>query len=396
MTTNCNLNLLIPDLSARCMVYNNSTLITLPYTLVGNSSVNNFTNKTITDPTNQVAANMLRNGTHVSTLDSVQPTTGYVLTATSPTALSWQPTQSGTVILPSQSQEVYVNVGGSDTTGVGTVNSPYATVAHALSTITDSSPTKRYTIILGPGNYTDNFSLKANVAISGSFELNTRLGGTIDLNDPSWNDPSGSNDNRSGFSNLALTNTTSGSLNFNYETQQSGAGKLYFETIAFNASPTFTGFRNINQNRFTNCFFGSGYTSNGCSDLNFQPYIEGAVVYSSNPNCNSVLEVIGGALDSTFTANWVSTGLPTDYQIQLSFKGLIITGTCTLNGSGCISNGTSSSFTSAPVLTSGAVFTYITSSLTSSYTPSVSANWTVVPTTVAQALDMISAKIGPV
>jgi hypothetical protein len=31
-----------------------------------------------------------------------------------------------------------------------------------------------------------------------------------------------------------------------------------------------------------------------------------------------------------------------------------------------------------------------------SYTPAVPGNWTVQPTTVAQALDMIAAKIGPV
>src|SRR5579863_5895558 len=66
---------------------------------------------------------------------------------------------------PVNSQIVCVDKGGNDTLGNGTSIYPYLTITQAMASITDSAPTKRYVIKVGPGDYTDSFSLKANVAI---------------------------------------------------------------------------------------------------------------------------------------------------------------------------------------------------------------------------------------
>ncbi len=49
---------------------------------------------------------------------------------------------------------------GSDTTGDGTFSSPYATIAHAQSTITDASAIKEYEVIVMPGVYAEAVVLK--------------------------------------------------------------------------------------------------------------------------------------------------------------------------------------------------------------------------------------------
>jgi len=69
---------------------------------------------------------------------------------------------------------VYVTIEGSDITGNGTVSRPYATIKHALSTITDASSINPYTIIVSPGIYTEDnpVNLKSYVSLRGS-------GGTI-------------------------------------------------------------------------------------------------------------------------------------------------------------------------------------------------------------------------
>ena len=50
---------------------------------------------------------------------------------------------------------IYVSTTGSDTSGDGSEEKPFATIYHANETITDNSYTKRYRIIVLPGTYTD-------------------------------------------------------------------------------------------------------------------------------------------------------------------------------------------------------------------------------------------------
>ena len=56
-------------------------------------------------------------------------------------------------------QTVYVQKGGNDTSGDGTFSNPYLTVHKGASSITDSSVSKPYTIIVGPGEYVETGSI---------------------------------------------------------------------------------------------------------------------------------------------------------------------------------------------------------------------------------------------
>lgn len=66
-----------------------------------------------------------------------------------------------------QAQTRYVNKAGSDTTGDGSFDNPFLTIAAAIASITDASATKPYTVQVAPGIYTTAFAFKAWVYVEG-------------------------------------------------------------------------------------------------------------------------------------------------------------------------------------------------------------------------------------
>ena len=258
--------------------------------------------------------------------------------------------------LPSQTLAVFVNFGGNDITGNGTIDKPYLTITKAMASITDATPFKRYVIYLyppestspTPASYTDNFSLKANVVLVGSFQSTVRLSGTIDINDPSWYDPTGNNDNRSGFMNLSLVGTTS----FNFLSQSSGAGKLYFYSTGVNNNMSFTGFSNINQVRFTDCLLFSGLSQNGVNMEFFgtQFVNGGTVALTSGPNSNTLLDARGGGLGGGLLSIIYTAANP--YIVSASIETFVI-GTCIITGSSASLIADLTSLTTLPVISSG-------------------------------------------
>jgi len=87
--------------------------------------------------------------------------------------------QATHVILPTSTETVWVAKGGSDITGTGSVLQPYASISHALSSITDASSTKLYTILVQPGVYTENVALKPDITVEG---VGVPLGETTQIN----------------------------------------------------------------------------------------------------------------------------------------------------------------------------------------------------------------------
>jgi len=81
-------------------------------------------------------------------------------------------------------QEVYVNKGGSDTTGDGTPDKPFLTIPKALSTITDASTSKRYVILVAPGEYAESFGLKPWVGITGVPPTTSGFLGLVEITAP--------------------------------------------------------------------------------------------------------------------------------------------------------------------------------------------------------------------
>lgn len=72
---------------------------------------------------------------------------------------------------------IYVSTTGSDTSGDGSEEKPFATIYHANETITDNSYTKRYRIIVLPGTYTDLQDKYTGITPTGKYQgVITNLG----------------------------------------------------------------------------------------------------------------------------------------------------------------------------------------------------------------------------
>jgi hypothetical protein len=75
----------------------------------------------------------------------------------------------------STGQDVYVSKNGNDVTGNGTPASPFLTIQRALTSITDASATKPYTVRVGQGTFTEVFGMIPWVTIKGSGRLTTTI-----------------------------------------------------------------------------------------------------------------------------------------------------------------------------------------------------------------------------
>ncbi len=255
--------------------------------------------------------------------------------------------------LPAAAQVVYVDKGGDDTAGNGTIIYPYLTISHAMATITDSSPSKRYVLKVGPGDYSDSFSLKANVEVVGYSVVGTRLFGTVDLNDASWNN---ANDNRSGMEDL----TMQGTYNFNFQTQSSQAGKLYFYNNRFAGPITFTGYsvNLLNQVDIQNSLVFGGINQNGCTlllgDVEFTN--ANTIALTSSPTVQTILIVYSGGTDGTLSATQVN---PTDQPINVTLYNFAVAGALTASGPSTTVTSTCGSIAGPTNFSNGATLTFI-------------------------------------
>lgn len=379
-----NVVLTFPDQNLRTKVIVNPALpIAGSAAIFGSQSPQTLTHKTITDATNNVAANALRNGTNIVNLGNLAPVTGQVLSAVNANTLTWTNPVTSFV-----GNVIYVNLTGSNVTGNGSVNAPFQTVAHAMSTIVSTGPTDLYTIIVGPGWYADGFSLKANVTVAGT-ALQTYLTGNIDINDASWLDPAGLIQNQSAFINCILI----GTLTFDYNAQQSSAGSINFVQAVLVNVPTFTGFAGNNQNRFIVAIVINGVISSGCTDIWEAPTFFGGT-YSMISNANGNTSAImygggGGGMSIVHTA-------ANPHTVSATLNGFAVSGSLTVDGASASASVTADCLLTPPTILAGGTVTLLTTAQFVSYTPAVPGDWTVQPTTIAQALDMIAAKITPV
>jgi hypothetical protein len=127
------------------------------------------------------------------------------------------------VPLPQIDNWRYVSPGGNDA-GSGTIEKPFATLAAALASITDASPTKRYAVfvtgtILAPAGTTIN--IPPNVLICGSSPQQSRISADEwTTNHAAW---SNADDNRSGFVNVGVAGTVS----VDFRQPNAASGKFY-------------------------------------------------------------------------------------------------------------------------------------------------------------------------
>jgi hypothetical protein len=287
-------------------------------------------------------------------------------------------------------QIVYVRQGGNDVTGNGTISAPYATITHAMSTITDALWEKRYMIDLGPGNWSDSFSWKAWVFIRGSTVLATRLTGTIDINDPSWAVPGSHSDERAGGQDLNF----SGTMTLNYTAVSSSYGKFYYWNCNMNNTLVITGFNPINQCIVEGGLWFGGITATGVNILwNGVSGQGGTIALNSSPTACQFTGFGGGTVGN-LSVTWTSNLAPIVTLIDCP-----VLGTLTITGTGATVSATNSSLPlqSNITVTGGGILTRMTDAYSLGYSPASSANWNGnPPNNVSAALDRIAAKIGPI
>ena len=293
---------------------------------------------------------------------------------------------------PTVTQMIYVEKGGSDVTGDGTIGNPFLTVTHAMSTITDSSPTKRYGIIVGVGRFDEAaLTITANVFIVGQGPLLTRISTTGLTLGNGWN-PGFNSDDRSGFENLTIAGSPI-VIDFTSVGLPQGAqsGKFYIYESWINPAITFTGNYSINQAIVQNSRFFDTVTVN---DLFFEgdwSNFQAVVGNGTNPaNQNSSINFF----NSTTTGLTITTiaGVP----FPGNGFGSSNIGSLNANGAGAIITGSVDFFPirSLITLTGGATIAYLNDANGLGYTPTNPANWLVVPTNVQQALDDLALNAG--
>jgi hypothetical protein len=287
-----------------------------------------------------------------------------------------------------QDQILYVSKNGNDTTGNGSTNKPFLTISGAMNSITDASPTKRYAVHVAPGNYTetDILKIKPNVFIVGEDKNIVRIAATSFEMHSTFNANS-SVDNRSGFAQCTLLN----SCNFDWNSVQSAAGKLYFNEVLFNSTVNLNGYNNsIAQALFNSCAFFNTFTVSG---INIARHTNN--VHYSNINMNqhaslqTVLEATGGSTLGTVTLTAAVNNFSRACRL---FARNFWMNNLTVDGSSSYADLTVSSVPqSGPNAVNGGNIVYINQT-TSPYSPSNSGYWTTIgytpaPTTTTEGLD---------
>ncbi len=256
------------------------------------------------------------------------------------TDTGWAPIPSAP--LPSASRQFYVDKGGSDSNN-GSVTAPFLTIAHAIVAINalgDASTTKRYNILLGPGDWADVIVLPAWVWIVGAGDvIATRLNGNISLDPATWSIPGPTVDVRGGLSNLILR----GVVTIDFNAANSNYGKLYFNNCTLNNSPTFSSFvgplaSGINQIYLQNCVMFAGYTQNGINlTLYGTEFINGGTIFINSVNIGhpTLMKALGGGTDAlsvAIHATWTVGVPPSANDIEIQLFGFGVAGNVILDG----------------------------------------------------------------
>lgn len=230
---------------------------------------------------------------------------------------------------PIVDQSYYVSKNGNDTTGNGTFGRPYLTIAKALTVITDSSTVKRYVIIVGPGTFAEDLTLKANVFIKGANPMTTIINGTtVNINDATWNVSTA--DNRSGFQDITINNA----IVLDFTTQAGNdAGKIFCHNIRVFGAITSTAKAASNQLSIFNSVLNVTVTSTGMStSLNSTTFNTGANLVLNSSGTASIPTtafITDGATLGNITATWTSNSA-----VTLNLRGLKVGPTTVLTASG--------------------------------------------------------------
>lgn len=211
--------------------------------------------------------------------------------------LTWQTISTSAPM----AQIKHVAKSGVDASADGSQEKPYLTIAAAMASITDATPSKRYVIKIAAGAYSEAVSIKANVFLVGESKESVRITGAVSMN-ADFNQPSG-NDCRSGASMLSFLSA----CDFNWQTVTSPAGKLYFNEVVFGSTLAMYGHNNaIAQAQMNACIVFGNMTVSGINlGVATNNIFYGNVTLNQHPNGGmaTIFAATGGSISGTLRLN---------------------------------------------------------------------------------------------
>lgn len=212
--------------------------------------------------------------------------------------LTWQTISTSAPM----AQIKHVAKSGVDASADGSQEKPYLTIAAAMASITDATPSKRYVIKIAAGAYTEaSVSIKANVFLVGESKESVRITGAVSMN-ADFNQAS-SQDCRSGASMLTFVSAA----DFNWATVTSPAGKLYFNEVVFASTLAMYGHNNaIAQAQMNACIVFGNMTVSGINlGVATNNIFYGNVTLNQHPNGGmaTIFAATGGSISGTLRLN---------------------------------------------------------------------------------------------
>ncbi len=284
---------------------------------------------------------------------------------------------------------VYVSQYGSDVTGDGTYNRPFATTAAAMAIITDATTTKRYAIHIKGTISEANIYIKPYVWYYGESWGTSRLNATSSNNIQLSPGAFTAGNSRCGFTNVYLTGSTGISLDF---VAQTASGSHVIELAAIGVNGSITSNPN-NTNQYIqlegdNLIFGN-MTLHGALGLIFNSFLVGNLVVDQMATPQGT----GGVnFANMFFGSNVTLSTSGSFANPVQMTACTTTGTLSVTGTGCTLTADAISLPlKAQISTAtGGVITRITDVNASAYTPTTSGNWNSAPTTGQAGLDTLA------
>lgn len=312
------------------------------------------------------------------------PPTGInqALITTSTTNATWQSLFADA----SLAQMLYVNKSGNDTTGDGSIRKPYLTISQAINVCGDSAYEKRYTIHVGPGDYSQAIHLPPWVFIVGDGYMCTRISGAVDLVNSRWGDVDVHNDKRSGASNVSFTGATT----FDFTPYTSDYGKLYFCACWFNSVVTCVGHVAINQLLACECIYFAGFAIAGMTVIINACQGFGGNITITNAATAMTFGASGGFIQGNVVATNAGGGSQT-----IELDACPVGGTVTLTGANIAMYADVVSLPKLGGVTvgGGATLSLLRDTSGLEYVPTTPAQWATLPVTAQVALDRLAGAV---
>ena len=296
---------------------------------------------------------------------------------------------SFTELLPVNSQAVYVNVAGNDTTGNGTYDRPYASIGKALTSITDSSSAKPYIVHIEAGTYSESgLEIPVWVFLVGSEQQPTKVidsSGSIKINSASF----GSGSERIGMSNLNLINSTGITIDFQ-AIGGSGANDFYFDNLQV-IGPIIIRGRGSDTGTIFNCRFFGTYTSSCGQEYWSGGYLANTGTFNTSgvTSVDTSPEFVG----VQFFGNLSFTSSGSGNTMTAELIASQVSGTLTVDQATTTVSADSMSLNAGTLSqTNGGVIAYLDVAKYVGYTPATPGNWSPTPVQVASALDQLAAR----